>query len=460
MNDEHDVIVIGLGVGGEELGGSLARAGMDVLGIEARLVGGECPYWGCIPSKIGVRAAIAVAEAGRVNRLAGSSSVELDYAPVARRISDATAGWDDEAAVKRFQDAGGNFLRGRGRISGPGRVEVDGETFSASRAIVVAAGGAPAVPPIEGLSEVDFWTNREAMEAKSLPETMVVLGGGPIGLELAQAFHRLGTQVTIVEAMDRLLAPEEPENSDAIAAVIKDDAISVHTGVSAERVEKSADGTAVTLSDGTRLVAEKLLVAVGRRYDLDGLGVAQVGLPTDTGHIETDERLQAGDGLWAIGDITGKGAFTHLAMYQARIATAAILGRDHEPADYRAVPRVTFTDPEVASVGLTEEQARQQGIPVLSGRFAIRAVGKALVESDDRGLVKIVADVRSGEVLGGHIAAPAAGEMIHVLVAAMTARATMGGLAEAIYAFPTFAQGVRGAAREWLTARQGLQPAG
>ena len=217
---QADAVVIGMGPGGEDVAGRLAEAGLDVVGIEKELVGGECPYWGCVPSKMMIRASNLIAEARRVPGIAGDATVTTDWAPVAHRIHEATDDWNDRAAVERFEDKGGRFVRGAGRLDGPGRVAVGNDVFEARRAVVLAIGSAATVPPIPGLGDVPFWTNREAIEAKDLPQSLVVLGGGAIGLELSQVFERFGVQVRVVEALDRLLPPEEPEASALIEEVV------------------------------------------------------------------------------------------------------------------------------------------------------------------------------------------------------------------------------------------------
>ncbi|MCA1709214.1 MAG: FAD-dependent oxidoreductase, partial [Actinobacteria bacterium] len=234
---EHDAIVVGLGVGGEHVAGTLAEAGMDVIGIERKLVGGECPYWGCIPTKMMVRAANAIAETERVEGLAGHAHAHADYAPVAQRIkNEATDDWNDQVAVDRLQDKGGTFLRGEARFVGPREVEVDGETLRARRAIVVAVGGRPAIPPIPGLDSVSYWTNRDAVKATTSPESLIVLGGGAIGLEIGQAFRRFGSDVSVVEMADHVLPAEEPENAAALQDVLHAEGIAVSTKTSATSV--------------------------------------------------------------------------------------------------------------------------------------------------------------------------------------------------------------------------------
>jgi pyruvate/2-oxoglutarate dehydrogenase complex dihydrolipoamide dehydrogenase (E3) component len=447
---EYDVIVIGLGVGGEELGGRLARAGLSVLGIEKTLVGGECPYWGCIPSKMMVRAGNALAEAGRVNRVAGQAEALPGWSPVAARVRDATANWDDTVAVERFERRGGTFLRTEARITGPGVVEADGRRFRARRGIVIATGGEPGVPPIEGIQDVDAWSNREAIRAERLPDSMVILGAGPIGLELGQAFHRFGTQVTFVEMGPHALPMEEPENGEAMDALVREEEMRLVTGMSATSVRRVGGGVEVSLEDGTNIRGERLLVATGRRLTIGSLGVEAIGLDPEARSIPTDEHLRAAEGVWAIGDVTGHGAFTHVAMYEARIATADILGQDHRPADYRAVPRVTFTDPEVASVGLTEARALEAGLPVRTGMVDTRSSARGWIHGPgaEHGVIKLVADERQEVLVGASVMSPAAGEVVGLLVLAIEERIPIGALRALIYPYPTLVRGVEDALRE------------
>ncbi len=448
MAEQPDLIVIGMGVGGEEVAGQAAEAGLRVLGVEQRLVGGECPYWGCVPSKMMVRAANALAETVRVDRLAGHATAEPSWAPVAARIREATANWDDQAAVERFERKGGSFLRGQARIVAPNAVEVDGDRFEARRGIVIATGGEPATPQIDGLAEVGFWTNREAVEATELPRSLVVLGAGAIGVELAQAFNRFDTTITMIEMAQQPLPGEEPENAQALAEVLREQGIALHTGVSAKSVERAPGGGAVVrLSDGTQVEGERVLVCTGRRSDLRPLGVDAAGLDPDARAIETDEHLRAGPGLWSVGDVTGKGAFTHMAVYQARIAAADVIGREHAPADYSAVPRVTFTDPEVASVGMSEATASQAGHRVRVGvaKTASSARGWIHGPGAEHGVFKLVADADRGVLLGGSVMAPSAGEIAGLLVLAVKESVPIERLRELIYPYPTFVRGLEAA---------------
>ncbi|GAA1819559.1 NAD(P)/FAD-dependent oxidoreductase [Luedemannella flava] len=442
------MVVIGLGVGGEEVGGRLAAAGLDVVGIEGRLVGGECPYWGCIPTKMMIRGANLLAEARRVPGLAGSATVTPDWGPVAARIRDeATDDWNDKVAVDRFTGKGGRFVRGRGVLAGPRRVRVNDDEYAARRGVVLATGTAPSPPPVEGLAGTPFWTNREAVEVKTLPASLVILGGGAIGVELAQVFARFGVAVTVVERSDRLVAVEEPEASELAATALRGDGITVHTGATTQRVAYSEEGFVVSLSDGTTLRAEKLLVAAGRRAELDTLGLDTVGLDPSARSVATDEWMRAGDGLWAVGDLTGHGAFTHMAMYEADVAVRDILGQGGPPADYRAVPRVTFTDPEIGSVGLTEKQARDAGRAVTVGTAQIPASSRGWIHKvGNEGFIKLVA--ADGVLVGATSAGPTGGEVLAALTVAIAARVPVRQLRHTIWAYPTFHRALGDALRE------------
>jgi pyruvate/2-oxoglutarate dehydrogenase complex dihydrolipoamide dehydrogenase (E3) component len=444
-----DVVVLGMGPGGEDVAGRLAEAGLSVVGIEAGLLGGECPYWGCIPSKMMVRAAHLLAEARRIPGFAGTVTVQPDWAPVAERIrTQATDDWDDTVAVDRFVGKGGIFVRGRGRLAGADTVTVDGQAYRARRAVVVATGSSAAIPPITGLGDTPYWTNREAVETEELPASIIVLGGGAIGAELAQVFGRFGVATTIVEAADRLLPLEEPEVGDLLAELFEAEGIEVVTGVGAADI--AFDGQFhVTLADGRRLQAEQLLVATGRRVDLDAIGAGSIGIDTAARSLPVDEHLRVTDGVWAVGDVTGKGAFTHTAMYQARIAVADILGEPHTAADYTALPRVTFTDPEVGSVGLVADAARASGIDVATGMIAVPSTARGWLHgTGNAGVIKLVADRSRNVLVGATAMGPSGGEVLGLLALAVHARVPIEELRSMIYAYPTFHRGVEDALRE------------
>ncbi|CAL9522769.1 Mercuric reductase [Streptomyces sp. enrichment culture] len=447
------MIVLGMGPGGEYVAGKLAAAGLDVVGVEAELVGGECPYWACVPSKMMVRAADLIAETRRVPGIAGSSEVTPDFGVVAHRIrSEATDNWDDTVAADRFTDAGGRLVRGRGRLSGPGRVAVkpsdDGpETeYGARVGIVIATGSRPVVPPLPGLAGSPYWTNREAVSAEAPPRSLLVLGGGPVGLELAQVYARFGTTVTVVEGGERLLSREEPESSRLITDVLTRQGLIVHVSSHATAVRyDDATGFTLSLDDGEELTAERLLVATGRAPDLASLGLEHAGIELEpkARALPVDEKLLAAPALWAIGDVTGVGQFTHVSMYQAQLAARTILGEQAPAADYRALPHVTFTDPEIGSVGLTEAAAREAGIDVRTGMADLASSTRGWIhQAGNEGFIKLVADARRQVLVGATSAGPAGGEVLYGLAVAIQGEVPLDRLRQMIYSYPTFHRAV------------------
>ncbi len=443
-----EVVVLGMGPGGEALANRLADAGIDVVGIDERLVGGECPYWGCIPSKMMIRAANLLAEGRRIPGMAGESVVKPSWEPVAKRVREATDDWHDRSAVERFESKGGRFLRGHARLQSPNRVVIDdGTEVEASTGVVINCGTSAAIPPVEGLGETGYWTNRSAIETNELPGELVVLGGGAIGLELAQMFRRFGSQVTVVESDGRLLAVEEPESSRLIGEVFEREGIVVRLGVRAKRADRRDGKVVLHLDDGSEAIGDRLLVATGRRVDLEALNLSCIGVDEEARSIDTDDRMRVVPGVWAIGDVTGKGAFTHMSMYQAGIAGDDILsltGRtDSENrarrADYRAVPRVTFTDPEIGSVGLSAEAAKKEGRRVRVGSSPVPESARGWIYGPGNdGFIKVIQDADSGLLVGATSAGPVGGEVLAMLTLAVHAEIPVDSLRSMIYAYPTF----------------------
>lgn len=445
MAETVDVVVLGLGVGGEQVAGRLAEAGLSVVGVEERLVGGECPYYACVPTKMMVRAANVLAEARRVARLAGHAHVQPDWRPVAHRIrAEATDDWNDQVAVDRLVGKGMRFVRGTGRLTAPHRVLVrpsDGgaeQEYEARRGVVLAAGTAPAVPGIPGLTDTPYWTNRDAVTVTDLPASLLVLGGGPIGLEFAQVFARFGVPVEVVEAADRLLPGEEPEASRLIERVFAEEGITVHTGATVRHIRYDWRGFTVQLADG-ELTAGRLLAATGRRTGLADLGVETVGLDPNAKFVPVDERMRANDALYAIGDVTEHGGFTHLAVYQSDIVIRDILQQSGYLADYRAVPRVTFTDPEIGAVGLSEARAWDAGLDVRTGVTDLSASARGWIHGPGNdGLIKLVADADRRVLVGATSVGPAGGEVLAALTLAIHAEVPLDRLQSMIGAYPTF----------------------
>ena len=445
---ECDVVVVGLGPGGEHAAASLARAGLEVVAIDERLVGGECPYFGCVPSKMMITAARTLQEARRVPELSGQASVVPDWAPVAARIRDqATDDWDDQVAVDRLVDAGATFVRGRGRITAPRTVTVDGTAYVARRGIVLNTGTTPSAPPVHGLADTPYWTNREIVRATELPASLAVIGGGPIGCELAQVMASFGVRVTMIEVADRIIAPEEPEASEVLTRAFEAAGIEILTGVHIDAVSHTEDRFRIELEEGRTVEADRLLVAAGRRNNLGDLGLEHVGLDPLARVLDPDERMRVAEGVWAIGDITGQGAFTHVSMYQADLVIRDLTGQDGPWADYRAVARSTFTTPEIGSVGLSEAKAREQGIDVA---VATGDLGTRGWLAEEQGMVKLVADRSRGVLVGGCVAASPGGEIVALIQTAIQAEVPIATLAEMHFAYPTYYRALQPVLRDLL----------
>lgn len=439
---DADVIVLGVGTCGEDLSLQLLDAGLDVIGIEENLVGGECPYWACLPSKMMVRAAKALREARGVDDVAGDSDVTPDWDPVAEKVRWLTGGWDDSAAIERYGDHGGRLIKGRGKLVGPRSVAVGDQTFTARRGIVIATGSQAFIPPIEGLDEVDYWTTHDVIAMEEVPESMIIIGAGASGCELGQVAAQFGCDVTIVEAQDHILSRFEPEATEVVEAAFDDEGIDVRTGTMAERVASRDGSVVVTLADGTEVTAEHVVIAAGRTVDLSNLGLESAGLDSTASFIDVDEHMRAADGIWAMGDVTGKALLSLVALYQSKIVAADILGKEHAPARYDAVPRVAFTDPEVGSVGMTEAEAREAGHDVVVAVKQLPATFAGMVHMLERGIVKLVVDREAGVLLGATVAASQAGNILGLLNLAVHARVPLAELQTMMYGFPALYSGV------------------
>ena len=441
MSDARfDVAILGAGPGGEHAAYALHAAGRRVVLIERELIGGECTNWACIPTKTLLRPAEL---RGETERTAGVRAATTDWPELDRYRDYMTSAGDDSSRVAAYEEMGVTVVKGEGKLAGPGAIEVAGRRIEAEH-ILVSTGSGPVIPPIEGLFASGFWTNREATALHELPRSAVVLGGGPVGVELAQFMHRFGVDVTIVQGADRLADREDPRVSELLAETLQRDGIAVRTGVRAQRVSVANEEKVVGLDDGREVRGEVLILAVGRRPRGRDIGLETVGVkPTAAGAIPVDKRCRVTNGIWACGDCTGQALFTHVAKYQARIAVADMAGHGRA-ADYRAIPRVIFTDPEVAAVGLTESQAREQGLDIAVAGLDLPSGGVARTytyEQNPRGEMALIADRGSGTLVGAWAVAPQAGEWIHEAVLAIRARVTLDVLLDTVPQFPSFSEG-------------------
>ena len=437
MADRYDAVIIGAGPGGEVALNTLLKAGRRVALVENEVIGGECSNWGCIPSKTLLRATELI---GQCERAAGVGKPRLDFGTLAAYRDYMVSSHDDSKRVASYEKRGVTVVKDTGRIDGPGRVQAGGRVLETD-AIVVATGAEAVVPPIPGLAEAGYWTNRDATDLTAIPSSVVVVGGGAVGIELSQFLARVGARVSLVQGPPKLAEREAPELGDALRDILTEDGIEVRAGVHASAVRVDGVEKIVALDDGSELRGEVVLVATGRRPRTTGLGLESVGIEPGKTGIEVDERCRAGEGVWAIGDVTGVAAFTHVAKYQGRIAVADILGHDVR-ADYRAVPRVLFTDPEVAAVGMTEEQARAAGIDVATATIDLPStVARSYTfEEHPSGRLGVVVDRQRQVLLGAWAVAPLAGEWIHIAVLAVRAEVPVPVLRDTIAQFPSFSE--------------------
>jgi pyruvate/2-oxoglutarate dehydrogenase complex dihydrolipoamide dehydrogenase (E3) component len=444
-----DVFVIGGGGTGSEVAFQLARESGLHIGIAERdKLGGECTYYGCVPSKVMLRSARVAALARDAERFGVHiPKVQVDFAAVMRRVRsviNASAG----PGAKSFEDRGIAVLMDAARLVGPHEIEMaDGETIHADR-IVLATGTTPQTPPIPGLEGSPFWTNREAIWTPTqVPASLAIIGTGAIGIEFAQIYTRFGTKVTALEASSRILPSEDETVAATLAPALEEDGIELRTAVTIERATHDERGWRLNIDGGEDVCADELLVATGREVCLDGHDLAAAGVSTDgEGRPVLSETLRTtSPHIWAAGDATGELLFTHVGAYEAGLVVADILGRPRA-RDYRVVPRVTFCDPEVASVGLTEEQAREAGHEVRTAVVSIAQNERASIDGARHGVVKLVADAASLELLGGHIVGEEAGAMLHEVVAMMAGRVGTSTIGDAIHAYPTASESVKVAA--------------
>ncbi|WP_222193055.1 dihydrolipoyl dehydrogenase family protein [Modestobacter italicus] len=454
MSADHDLIVVGGGPVGENVADYATKRGLRVAVVESELVGGECSYWACMPSKALLRSGHAVRAARRVPGAREAVVGPIDARAVLARRTSFTGGWDDSGQVRWLESAGIDLIRGRGRIAGPGAVEVDGQVFTA-RAVALATGSVPVLPAVPGLADARPWGTREATAADAVPPRLVVIGGGVAGLELAFAFTSLGSQVTVL-SRGSLLEQEESFVGEHVAAALAAEGADVRLGVTPTRVDRDADGVVhVVLPDGAVLDAEELLVATGRRPHTDGLGLETIGLdPAARLQVDETMRVAGTDWLYAVGDVNGRALLTHQGKYQARAAGEAIAarlqgrpvddgpwGRHAATADHTAVPHVVFTDPEVASVGLTEARARDAGLAVRAVEYDVGSVAGAALQADGyAGRAKLVVDEDRGVVVGATFVGQDVAELLHSATIAIVGEVPVDRLWHAVPAYPTISE--------------------
>jgi pyruvate/2-oxoglutarate dehydrogenase complex dihydrolipoamide dehydrogenase (E3) component len=445
LSHEFDVVCLGGGVAGEAIAAGLQGSGLTLAVVERELVGGECPYWGCVPSKTLLRSGETLTEADRA-RLLAASRVEwaVDFPKVSKRVLWMARDLDDSRPAAALEATGARLFRGDGRLTDLRTVAVGNGQLVARRAVVIANGSTAVIPSIPGLDSVEFWTNRQAAVPRELPAALAILGGGAIGIELGQAFARLGSKVTIVEAGPAFLGFEEPEAGAALRPHLEADGIRLNVGDPCIGVEpRSAEasrersGVVVHLKSGAVVQADRLLVATGRRPNAEAWSAA--GIPqTERGWLKVDPAtLEARPGIFGAGDITGLGGFTHLAYYHGQVVAQRLRGIDAR-ADHTAVPRVTYTDPEVASVGLSEAAARAKGIDVIVAATDPAETARGQIHDFHKGAVKLVGDRERGVLIGATLVTPRAGEIIGELVLAVKLAIPLQTLADVIHPFPAF----------------------
>ena len=448
----YDVIVVGAGSTGENVADYAVRGGCSVLLLESELVGGECSYWACMPSKALLRPLEALAEARAVGGAREAVTGKVDATAVFARRDSFTSHWKDNHQVDWVNSTGIAFARGRGRLTGVKTVQIGGITFTARHAVVLCTGSSAAIPPVEGLADANPWTAREATSSHTVPARLAIVGGGVIGVEMAFAYQGLGAQVTVCEHSDRVLMTQEPEVGKRVTQALRDKGVDVRTGVSVDKVSRDDGVVTVTLSDGATVAADEVLVAAGRRPGTHDLGLETVGLEPGSWLTVDDTMLVEGtDWLYAAGDLNHRALLTHMGKYQARVAGTVIADRAHGRtvegdwtrhsaiADHQVVPQVIFCEPPVSSVGLTEAAARQAGLDVRTVSYEIGSTaGGSLFVDDNRGWAQLV--VSGDHLVGATFFGAGVTEMVHAATVAIVGQVPLQRLWHAVPSYPTMTE--------------------
>jgi dihydrolipoamide dehydrogenase len=437
---EFDFVVVGAGSTGEVCAGRAADGGLETAIVEHELVGGECSYYACMPSKALLRPGEALAEVRRVPGAAEAVTGGLDAEAALARRTEVTRGWDDSGQLPWLEEKGIELFRGQAELDGERRVRVGDDVLVARKAVALATGSTAAIPPIDGLDSVDYWTNREATSSESVPRSLLVLGGGAVGVEMAQAYRTLGAEVVLIEGSARILGKNEPFASEEVAEGLRGFGVDLRVDSKANAVRSDGDDVTIELEGGDTVSGATLLVAVGRKPRVEGIGLESVGVDAG-GYLEVDDqmRVDGSDWLYAIGDVNGRALLTHMGKYQGRLCADHVLGKDVEAtADRYGVPQIVFTEPQVGAVGKTLDEAREEGIDARAVDVeSSGTAGASFVGKDVPGTSRIVVDESRRVIVGATFVGAETGEWLHAATIAVLGEVPLDRLWHAVPSYPS-----------------------